>query len=164
MTKAVHWRDFAAALVILAIGVGFLLWASTYPRSAGEVPILVAWITIVLALIDAAARTETAPGRILRRLANAESVIAWKMEGDEAASSRRIASAIFWVLAYLAGVTAVGFLLTTPVYIFLYMKLHGGKSLLASTISAAATTVGLWLMFEIVFEYPLYPGLLFGGY
>ncbi|MEX0841420.1 MAG: tripartite tricarboxylate transporter permease [Xanthobacteraceae bacterium] len=164
MMKIIHWRDFGAALVILAIGVGFLIWAESYTASAAEVPVLVAWITIVLALIDAAARTETTLGRALRRLANAENVIEWKMEGDDVATSRRISSAIFWVLAYLAGVAAVGFLLTTPIYIFLYMKLHGGKSFLASAISATATTLGIWLLFEIIFEYPLYPGLLLGGY
>jgi hypothetical protein len=164
MRRAIHWPDFGAALAVLAIGVAFLIWASTYPPKAAEVPVLVAWLTIVLALVDAAARTETALGRALRRMVNAEQIIEWQAGGDGEAGSRRIASSIFWVLAYLAGVALAGFMLATPAYIFLYMKLHGRRSALAGALAAGATTCGVWLTFVLVFRYPLYPGLLFGGY
>jgi hypothetical protein len=164
MRRAIHWPDFGAALAVLAIGVGFLVWAKTYPPKAAEVPTLVAWLTIVLALIDAAARTETALGRALRRVVSAEQIIEWKTEGDREAGSRRVASSIFWVLAYLAGVALAGFLLATPAYIFLYMKLHGARSALAGALAAMGTTCGVWLTFQLLFHYPLYPGLLFGGY
>lgn len=164
MKPAIVWRDFAAALLTLALGVGFLLWAHSYPPKAAAVPKLVAWITIVLALIDAAANTETAAGRVLRRLTGSENAIEWKTEGEREASSRRIASSIFWVLAYLASVVLAGFLLATPAYIFLYMTLHGARSALAGGIAALATTFGVWVVFQVLFRYPLYPGLLFGGY
>lgn len=164
MRPGIHWPDFGAALVVLAIGVVFLAWARTYPPKAAEVPTLVAWLTIVLALIDAAARTETALGRALRRLVNAEQVIEWKAEGDGEASSRRVASSILWLLAYLAGIALAGFLLATPLYIFLYVRLHGGHSARAGAAAAVGTTLGVWLVFQLLFSYPLYPGLLFGGY
>jgi len=164
MRPAIHWPDFGAALAVLAIGIGFLAWASSYPPKAAEVPALVAWLTIVLALVDAAARTETALGRALRRVVSAEQVIEWKTEGDGEAGSRRVAASIFWVLAYLAGVALAGFLLATPAYIFMYMKLHGGRTVLAGALAAIGTTAGVWLIFELAFRYALYPGLLFGGY
>jgi hypothetical protein len=164
MRPAIHWPDFGAALTVLAIGVGFLAWAQTYPPKAAAVPTLVAWLTIVLALIDAAARTETALGRALRRVVNAEQVIEWKPEGDRKASARRIVSSIAWLLAYLAGVTLAGFLVATPLYIFLYVKLHGGRSPRAGAAAALGTTLGVWVVFQLLFRYPLYPGLLFGGY
>jgi hypothetical protein len=164
MRVAIHWPDFCAALVVLAIGVGFLAWAQTYPPQAGEVPTLVAWLTIVLALIDAAARTETAPGRILRRLVSAEQVIEWKADGDGEASPRRVASSVFWLLAYLAGVALAGFLVATPLYIFLYVRLHGRHSVRAGALTAIGTTLGVWIVFQLLFRYPLYPGLLFGGF
>lgn len=163
MTGKIYWRDFSASLVILAIGVIFLLWASTYPRSAAEVPILVAWITIILAVIDAIAQTETSAGRAVRRFVAAQKIIEWKAEGHDEATTSRIASANFWILAYLAGIVLFGFLLMTAAYVFLYMKLHGGKSVLASVATAAGTTIGIWFAFGILFQYPLFPGLLFGG-
>ena len=164
MKTAIHWRDFGAALLTLALGVGFLIWAQTYPPKAAAVPRLVGWLTIVLSLLDAAANTETAVGRALRRLTGSENAIEWKVDGDGEAGSRRIASSIFWVLAYLAGVVLAGFLLATPAYIFLYMKLHGTRSALAGGIAAIGTTFGVWLTFEVLFRYPLYQGMLFGGY
>jgi hypothetical protein len=165
MRPVIHWPDFCAALVVLTIGVAFLAWAQTYPPDAAEVPTLVAWLTIVLALVDAAARTETALGRALRRLVSAEQVIEWKADGDDGnASARRVASSVFWLLAYLAGVALVGFLLATPLYIFLYVKLHGGHSARAGALAGLGTTLGIWIVFQLAFRYPLYPGLLFGGY
>jgi hypothetical protein len=164
MSRAIHWPDFGAALAVLAIGIGFLAWAKTYPPEAAAVPVLVAWLTIVLALIDAAARTETALGRALRRVVSAEQVIEWKAEGDREAGAARVAWSIFWVLAYLAAVALAGFLLATPLYIFLYMKLHGRRSALTGVLAALGTTLGVWLTFELAFRYPLYPGMLFGGY
>lgn len=164
MKPAIHWPDFGAALIVLAIGVGFLLWAQTYPPKAAEVPVLVAWLTTVLALIDAVARTETALGRALRRVVSAEQVIEWQADGDGEASWRRVASSSLWLLAYLAGVALAGFLLATPLYIFLYVKLHGGRSALAGAVTALGTTLGVWIVFQLLFRYPLYPGLLFGGF
>ena len=164
MRRAIHWPDFGAALAVLAIGIGFLAWAKTYPPEAAAVPVLVAWLTIVLALIDAGARTETALGRALRRVVSAEQVIEWKAEGEREAGAARVAWSIFWVLAYLAAVALAGFLLATPLYIFLYMKLHGRRSALTGVLTALGTTLGVWLTFELAFRYPLYPGLLFGGY
>jgi hypothetical protein len=162
--RSIHWPDFGAALAVLAIGVGFLLWAKSYPPKAAEVPTLVAWVTIVLALVDAAARTETSLGRVLRRMVNAEHVIEWQAEGEREAGSRRAAWSILWVLAYLAAVALAGFLAATPVYILLYMRLHGARSWLAAAATAIGTVLAVWLVFELAFRYPLYPGLLFGGY
>lgn len=164
MRRLIHWPDFGAALAVLAIGVWFLLWARTYPPKTAEVPALVAWLTIVLALVDAAARTETALGRALRRVVSAKQVIEWQAEGEREAGLRRVAWSIFWVLAYLAGVVLAGFLAATPAYIFLYMKLHGRRSAPGAALAGLGTTAALWLIFELAFRYPLYPGMLFGGY
>jgi hypothetical protein len=158
-----RWRDLAPALAVLAIGVGFLFWSQSFSLRARLVPVLVSWLTIALALIDAAAQLDTAWGRRIRRLVTARNVVEWRMEGDAEAGARRIAFAIGWVLGYLALLALVGFLIATPVYMFLYMLIHGGRSLRDSALAAAATTVAIWLTFEVAFRYPLYPGLLFGG-
>ena len=165
MTGITNWRDFGAALVVLAGAVVFLLWTQTVPARAAAMPTLVAWLAIVLALIDVVAQTETAVGRVVRRFVSAEKVIEWKAQGDgEDATWGRVFLSVLWVIGYLGGIYLVGFLLTTPLYVFLYMVLHGAKSLRTAGIMAIATTVLIWLTFEIAFKYPLYPGILFGGY
>jgi hypothetical protein len=165
MTGITNWRDFGAALVVLVFAVVFLLWTQTIPARATAMPTLVAWLAIALALIDVVAQTETAVGRAVRRFVAAEKVIEWKAQGDgEDATWGRVLLSVLWVVAFLVGVYLVGFLLTTPVYVLLYMLLHGGKSLRTAGIAAVLTTALIWLTFEIAFKYPLYPGILFGGY
>ncbi len=165
MIASIRWRAMGPALIVLAIAVVFLLWAQTYPPRSSAVPKLVGWIAIILALIDVASQTETRLGLWLRRFVSAQNVIEWKAQGDEeAAGWGRVLLSVLWVFGYLGGVLAVGFLLTTPIYIVLYMVWHGHKSLRASLIVAAVTTFTIWLTFEIIFRYPLYPGVLFGGY
>ena len=164
MTLAVRQREFWAAIVVLALSVGYLLWAKRYPPEAGAVPVLVAWATIILSMIDAVSQFETPLGRWVRRLVTAEKIVEWKMEGDEDAPLTRILLAVAWIAAYLAALFLIGFLIATPIYILSYMLIHGGRSLRDSTLTAAGTTLAIWLTFVVLFRYPLYPGVLFGGY
>lgn len=164
MTLPVRQREFWAAMFVLALSIGFLLWARRYPGVSGAMPVLVAWGTIVLALVDVVSQFKTPFGRWLRRLVTADRIVEWKMEGDEDASARRILLSIAWVAGYLAALFLIGFLIATPIYIFFYMVIHGGRRLRDSALTAAATTLMIWLTFVVLFRYPLYKGLLFGGF
>jgi hypothetical protein len=164
MTASVRWRDLGVALFLLAISVVFLLWARSYPPRSSAMPELVAWATIVLALVDVIIQFETPWGRGLRRLVTAEKIVEWKPDGDEDASPGRIAAAIAWVAGYVVLLYFVGFLIATPVYMLLYMVIHGGHSIRNSVLVTAGTALTIWLTFEVFFRYPLYPGVLFGGY
>jgi hypothetical protein len=44
------------------------------------------------------------------------------------------------------------------------MIFHGGHSIRDSVLVSVGTTLAIWLTFEVLFKYPLYPGSLFGGY
>jgi small-conductance mechanosensitive channel len=164
MGAAVNKREIGAGLVVLVIGVVFLLWSQAYPARMSAMPKLVGWVTIVLALIDIAAHFDNALGRILRQITGLE-IGTGSGQRDEAAapSWRKIVVAMIWVVGYVVVIDVFGFLATTPVYIFLYMFLHGRKSLRASALSAVVTTLAIWFTFEYLFHYPLYPGLLFAG-
>jgi hypothetical protein len=163
-TAAVRWRDLSAALIVFAASLGFLLWARAYPPRSGAVPEMVAWATIALTLIDIGSQFETTWGRWLRRLVTAEKIVEWKLEGDEDASPMRVAIAIAWVVAYVVLLYFVGFMIATPIYTFFYMWLYGGHTLRNSVLLTAATSLTIWLTFEVFFRYPLYPGVLLGGY
>ena len=163
MKAAIQWRDFGAALVVLAAAIAFLAWARSYSAEEAAAPALVAWLTLVLSLVDAVARTETRAGRLLGRLVSVGHVVEWRAGSEAEAGARRVLASVFWVLAYLAGVLVVGFLVATPAYVFLYMALYGRKRLRSSALGALLTTAAIWGTFELLFRYPLYPGALFGG-
>jgi hypothetical protein len=163
MTFAVRQREFWSALVVLVLSIGFLLWARTYPHDAGAVPVLVAWGTIALSLVDIISQFETPFGRWIRRVISAQKIVEWKMEGDEEAALSRILLSVAWLVGYLVAIFLVGYIIATPVYILMYMVLHGGRSLRDSALTAAGTTLAIWLVFVKLFQYPLYEGLLFGA-
>jgi len=160
MTHASRLRRFGPPLIVLMIGVVFLLWAQIYPRNTGTVPTLVAILTIALGLLDLAGQSDTGFGRAVAKLVGR----AAQEDEPEKAGWRVILLSVLWPLGYVGATIYAGFLLVTPLYIFLYMWTYGGKSLLASAVSATVTTVSIWLTFEVLFRYPLYPGVLFGGY
>jgi hypothetical protein len=164
MTAALDKRDLCPGALTLAIGVVCLLWAQIYPPRESALPALVGWVTIALALIDIAAQFDTGWGRILRRMAGMET----NGERRDAAPKQppawaRIAIAMLWVVGYGAAIFLFGFMATTPIYVFLYMLLHGRRRPLTGALNAAVVTVAIWITFEYLFHYPLYQGALFGA-
>jgi hypothetical protein len=163
MTFAVRQREFWSALVVLMLSIGFLLWARTYPHDAGAVPVLVAWGTIALSLIDIVSQFETPFGQRIRRVLAAQKIVEWKMEGDEEAALSRIFLSVAWIIGYLVAIFLVGYIIATPIYVFFYMVLHGRRGVRDSALTAAGTTLAIWAVFVKLFGYPLYEGLLFGA-
>jgi hypothetical protein len=85
------------------------------------------------------------------------------MEGEEDVSFAKVILSIGWLAGYVVVLYFVGFLIATPIYVLLYMIFHGGHSIRNSVLVSAGTTLAIWLTFEVLFKYPLYPGVLFGG-
>jgi Tripartite tricarboxylate transporter TctB family len=164
MRTAVNKRELGTGLVVLAIGIVFLLWSQIYPPRMSAMPKLVGWATIVLALIDIIAHFDTAFSRVLRQIAGLEFAgLSAQPEQSADPPWRKIVIAMAWVVGYVVAIYVFGLLATTPVYIFLYMFLHGHKPMRASLMSAIITTAVIWITFEYLFHYPLYPGLVFGA-
>jgi hypothetical protein len=161
---AIRWRDFGAALLVLAVSIAYVAVAQTYPRDMGTVPTIAGVAAAVLSLIDAISQTETGVGQWLRRALGSEMV-------PEAASAEKqpefnptaVAYSVLWPLGYCVAIVLAGFMLVTPVYIVLYMVLYGKHSILLSIAAALVITLVVWFAFHILFQYPLFPGLLFGG-
>jgi hypothetical protein len=164
MMAGTRLRDLATALFVLFASVAFLFWARTYSGQSRAMPELVAWATIVLALVDVIIQLDTAPSRWLRGLVTAKRIVEWKMEGEEKASLGSVLLAVGWIVGYVVLLYFVGFLIATPIYVLLYMIFRGGHSVRNSILITAGTTLTIWLTFEVLFKYPLYPGVLFGGY
>jgi Tripartite tricarboxylate transporter TctB family len=153
-------RNLAVSVATFAIFVALLVWSDHIPDARGrEFPVLVSGAAVILAALDVLAHSGTAAGRwVTLVLAGA---------APPAPSERRRlpaeAMAVVWVAAALALVIVAGFLVAIPVYVFLYLLLHGRRTLRHSVIAAVATTFGIWLGFEVLLRYELYGGLLFPG-
>jgi hypothetical protein len=68
-----------------------------------------------------------------------------------------------WVVFSIASVVAFGFLVTIPVLVFAYSKLHGQWPAWLSAATAVMTTAIVALVFEVLLDYTLYRGIFFGA-
>ncbi len=161
MIRLTSGKDFAAALLVLAVSVVYLLWSYSYPPSLGTIPALAAWLAIALSIIDLAAQTRTRTGDLVRRAIGQSAEEDGEQEQAPAATSEL--AAVAWPLGYVVLLMVFGFLPVTPVYVFLYMWLHGKLPGVSSLIAAIAVTLIIWVTFVVLFRYPLFPGLAFGG-
>ena len=164
MTAGIRWTNLGSALLVLATSIVFVFWSRTYSGQTRAVPELVAWITVVLALIDVIIQFDTAPSHWLRALVSAKRIVEWKLDGEEEATLRNVLLSIGWVVGFVVLLYFVGFLIATPIYVLIYMIFHGGHSVRNSVLTAAGTTLMIWLTFVVLFKYPLYEGVLFGAY
>ncbi|MFC1971630.1 tripartite tricarboxylate transporter TctB family protein [Chloroflexota bacterium] len=67
-----------------------------------------------------------------------------------------------WMAGLLLGIYLVGFLISIPLFIFPYLKLHGRGWLLSLALAAIATAV-IFLVFVAALQVDLFPGKFFGG-
>jgi hypothetical protein len=118
----------------------------------------VAWALIMLSLIDVAAQIDSPVGRFLRRMTGLDNPSEQRLRDQ--ANWLRVTIAMAWMAGYIAAIFIAGFLIATPIYIFLYMSAFGRKSLRTSALASAVITSAIWLVFEVLFKYPLYPGMI----
>lgn len=79
---------------------------------------------------------------------------------EQEASGRRYWLAVAWVAGFLLAIYLLGFLVSMPLYIFSYMKVHRIRWTTAIA-SAVITTVIMYFGFQYLLNIELYPGLLF---
>lgn len=69
--------------------------------------------------------------------------------------------AILSVAGLVAGIWLLGLLLTIAVYLLLSITCQGRQSARVAVPVAGLTTLGIYLVFEVMLDSPLFPGLLF---
>ena len=157
MSPSATRKNLYVSLVVLAFFTIMLVWSSHIPQPRGrEFPVLVAWAGIALGVLDVIAHTDTAIGRLIA-MALSGSAHLPKEHGNYVLSKEALS--ILWIVLATAIMVLAGFLAGIPVYVFCYLLLHGRKSVRFSAITAVLTTVAVWLAFEVLLEYDLYPGI-----
>ena len=147
--------EYLPALGLLLFTAAYLALGYRYPPAVRAFPVGVAWIMILLLVLDLSARTATGPGRVLQRWLN-----------PEAASSPpagNATAAILWLIGFAALLVVAGILTAVPVFVFSSLRWRGKRSLGTCALAAAAATLFIWFMFSVLLRLGLYSGLLFGS-
>ncbi|HEY0878564.1 MAG TPA: tripartite tricarboxylate transporter TctB family protein [Zeimonas sp.] len=153
--------EFVAPVFFLAFSAAFLLVAYGYGEASREVPVAVGYAALVLAFVDLLTRLPTAFGRRLAQLVGSAPETAPADHANAGVPLAREAGAIVSLACFVASTLAVGMLITTPVYVYLYMVFWGGRARWHGLLGAVGATAFAYLVFELLLRYPLYRGTLF---
>ncbi len=148
-------RSVLPSVVILVFVVFYLITGYlSLDDTTRRVPLLAGVVTLVLVIIDIA--------RVIIR-GGAQSG-SWVVEGGgvQVPESRgRELAAISLVAAGVAAIYLLGFLIAIPLYLFASIAFLGQQSSRAAVAVALLTSLVIYVVFEVVLDYPLFPGLLF---
>jgi hypothetical protein len=154
--------DYLPAIGLLLLTIGYLATAYNYAPDARAVPAGVAWVMLVLVILDLVSRTRTSVGATLMRWLNPAGDAAAMKEHKRYPALKQI-GAVMWIAAFAAAMLLVGILYAVPLYVFASVYFRGGRSVIVALAVAAGATVMIWVLFVAVLGLQLYPGMLFGG-
>jgi len=143
------WPSIVILVFVVAyLGSGYL----TLDSATRFVPLMVGSVTLLLLIVD-----------MLRTPGSHSSADVM----NDANTTRVMPARELHVIAYVAGVAAsiylLGFAITIPVYLFTSIACLGKQSIRTAMTVALLTSLVIYLLFEVLLAYRLYPGMLFGG-
>ena len=152
--------DYLPALGLLVLTIFYLATAYNYEPDARAVPAGVAWVMLVLVILDLVSRTRTAAGIALMHWLNPAGD-ADKMRDHKRYPALKQIGAVLWIAGFAAAMVLIGILYAVPLYVFSSLYLRGRRPLWLAAGVAAAATAMIWLLFVAVLGLELYPGVLF---
>jgi len=155
--------DYLPASGLLVLTILYLATAYTYPPDARAVPAGVAWVMLVLVILDLVSRTRTAVGTVLMHWLNPAGDADKMLEHKRYPALKQI-GAVLWVAGFAAAMVLIGILYAVPLYVFSSLYLRGRRSLLLAAGVSAGATAMIWLLFVAVLGLELYPGVLFSEF
>jgi hypothetical protein len=130
----------STAIVILA---GYAVYAASgWPWKAALFPIVIGVPVFCLAAAEVVWSLVGA--------ADTERAMDFEMSADVPApvATRRTALTVGWMVGFFAGIALIGFPYAVPLFVFLYLRLHGREGWVFSLLFSAA----VWLFFHLVFD------------
>jgi hypothetical protein len=152
--------QYLPSLGFLAFTLVYLAMVYGYEADARAFPSGVAWVMLVLVLLDLVSRSKTAIGGTILRLLNPASEDEGPARGVAVAPVRQL-YAILWMFGFAVALFVIGVLPSIPIYVFAFMRLRSGLTLILSITVAALTTVAIWLVFGLGLRIDFYQGLFF---
>lgn len=153
-------RSIWPPLVLGALALGYTIWAQSYGAGPRLMPTIVGCATLALCVLDLLSRGDNRLGEALRVALGAD-FRNREMSHDPAFGAELGQAA--WMLGCIVAMLLIGILPTIPIFIAAYMRLRGGRPWLGSVLSALLVLAFVIVVFELLLDYRLYRGLLFGA-
>ena len=152
--------EYLPALGFLAFTIIYLGLAYSYEADARAFPSIVAWVMLVLTLLDLVSRSKTGAGALVLRLLNPAGQEEGPARGVKVHPKKQII-AIFWIFGFAALLFVIGILYAVPIYAFVSMRFRSNLSFVLSISVAALITLAIWLLFGVALRINFYQGIFF---
>lgn len=153
-------KEYLPSLALAAITVIYLVTGYGYSPIARAIPVGVAWVVLALLGLVLVSRTKTAFGTALNQWLNSrQDIAAVAAHAHRPLGTELMAAA--WVVAAVLMMFLIGIFYAVPTYVFLSIAIRGRRPLWVCAATAAAAALMVWVLFTLVLQLELYPGLLF---
>ncbi len=152
--------EYLPALGFLAFTIIYLGLAYSYEVDARAFPLIVAWVMLVLTLLDLVSRSKTAAGALILRLLNPAGQEEGPARGVKVPPAKQII-AILWIFGFAALLFVIGILYAVPIYAFVSMRFRSKLSFVLSASVAALITLAIYLLFGVALRINFYQGIFF---
>lgn len=147
-------------LFILAVVILFIVTSYQYKLTDRMFPLMVGYVAIPLLLLDILTLTNTKIGEKLSVMMAAKTPTQVDEDADKTERPVKTELMVFlWMALLVLGVYLAGFLPVIPVFVFCWMKFRGGYSIRMSGYLAIGTIVFIYVLFAVILQYELYPGI-----
>lgn len=144
------------AFGVMALMLFFLHETYEYPVNVRAFPLIIGYAGIALSILDILSVTETRLGRTVSRVFGAAL-------DEEKLTAPRLGRELLVFLtlgACLLAIWLFGFLITSPIFVFLWMLVGGRKPFLVAALGGVLTLAFIYGLFELVLRYELYLGVV----
>lgn len=144
------------AFGVMALMLFFVHETYAYTGNVRAFPLIIGYTGIALSVLDILSVTDTRLGRLVSRVFGAAL-------DEEKLTAPRLDRELLVFLTLGACVVAIwlfGFLIASPLFVFLWMFVGGRKPFLVAALGGVVTLAFIFGLFEVILRYELYPGVV----
>jgi len=158
--------EYLPALGFLVFTIIYLGLANSYVAVIGgeddarAFPSGVAWVMLILTLLDLVSRSKTSTGKMLLRVLNPAGQDQGPVRGVKVPPGKQII-AILWIFGFAALMFVIGILFAVPIYAFVSMRFRSKLPFVLAASVTALLTLAIWLLFGAALRINFYQGIFF---
>jgi len=151
---------FIVAVLILLMAVSVLIIAHGYSGGSGIFPRFIGWVFLGLISLEIGLQLN-----VLVKRTPQDDI---RVDRDDTSGNGRTIvikeiQGFLWIGFFLFILYLAGFLVSIPVYMFAFLRISAKRTVKECLIMSAGSTIFVYLIFIVLMDYRLYPGVLFGA-
>lgn len=152
-------RRVRVPVVLMLVMTAVLIGSYGYEPSVRALPLLVAWTTLGLLVIEVMVQAGTSVGQRIEGFLQGRGAAP---EPERVPLPRALLYSIVWPGLLVTLTVLIGILPAVMIYVTASLAIVGGKPLTKALLTGFAVTVFAWALFEWGMSYRLFRGVLMG--